>query len=149
MKLRMQRRIAAQVLKCGVHRVWMDPARLGEVKEAITKRDVQSLIKDLAIQKRPMRAASGFRWRKRLAQRRKGRRPGPGSREGKRSARFPAKARWMQKVRVQRLFLKELKERGVIAPVLFRTLYLKIKGGFFRSKRHIKLYLEEHELVKK
>ncbi|GAF81681.1 unnamed protein product, partial [marine sediment metagenome] len=26
---------------------------------------------------------------------------------------------------------------------LYRKFYLKSKGGFFRSRRHIKLYLEE------
>ena len=31
----------------------------------------------------------------------------------------------------------------------YQKLYLKAKGGFFRNKRHIKLYLEEYGLLKK
>jgi ribosomal protein L19E len=36
-----------------------------------------------------------------------------------------------------------LKEKKIIDDKLYRELYLKSKGGFFRSKRHIKIYLEE------
>ena len=42
-----------------------------------------------------------------------------------------------------------LREKGHVTGPLFRELYLKAKGGYFRSKRHIKLYLEEHNLVAK
>jgi len=39
--------------------------------------------------------------------------------------------------------LGELKDRKIIDDKLYRELYSKSKGGFFRSRRHIKLFLEE------
>ena len=55
----------------------------------------------------------------------------------------------MQKVRVQRELLRKLKEKGMIAREDFKELYTKVKGGFFRNKRHIKIYIEEKGLIKK
>ena len=52
-------------------------------------------------------------------------------------------------MRTQRGFLKELKEKKIVTGLIYRQLYRKSKGGFFRSKRHIKLYVEEHDLTKK
>lgn len=144
MKLTSQRRTAARLLKCGQHRVWFDPARLQEIKEAITKNDLRRLIKDLAVQKRPEQGVSRFRAKKHDLQKRKGRRQGAGAREGTKFARLPTKERWIAKIRTQRSFLKELKMKKIIDPATFHLLYRKAKGGFFRSRRHIKLYLEEH-----
>ena len=84
-----------------------------------------------------------MRARKRLMQRRKGRQSGPGSRKGSRGARLSKKRGWINKIRIQREFLRELKVKKIIDEKLYRDFYLKSKGGFFRSKRHIKLYLEE------
>ena len=36
--LRNQRRMAAEILKCGENRVWMNPDRLDEVEDCITRR---------------------------------------------------------------------------------------------------------------
>jgi large subunit ribosomal protein L19e len=55
----------------------------------------------------------------------------------------------MNKVRLQREFLRELKVLGVIDKKTFRILYLKSKGGMFRSKRHMKLYIDEQGLALK
>ena len=35
--LRNQRRMAAEILKCGENRVWMNPDRLDEVEDCITR----------------------------------------------------------------------------------------------------------------
>jgi hypothetical protein len=51
----------------------------------------------------------------------------------------------MSLVRVQREFIKLLLSKNIITRQAYRGLYLKSKGGYFRSKRHIKLYLEEHD----
>ena len=147
MNLSSRRRIAAQLLKCGENRVWFDDKRLSEIKEAITKADIRGLISDLAIQKKPEVGNSRFRVRKNLVQKRKGRRQGEGTRKGKQTARLPKKRVWMNRIRPQRRLLKELTERELITPGTRKTLYQKAKGGFFRSRRHIKLYLEEHKLV--
>lgn len=144
-----QRRLAARLLKCGEHRVWFDPTRLTEIKESITKKDVRKLINDLAIQKRQKQGISRGRARHHEGQKRKGRRQGFGTHEGSKFARLPKKRRWIDKIRVQRSFIKELKEKKLIDPAMFHTLYRKTKGGFFRSRRHIKLYLEEHNKITK
>ncbi|MBI1972557.1 50S ribosomal protein L19e [Candidatus Woesearchaeota archaeon] len=149
MKLGSQRRLAAQLLKCGAQKIWFDPVRLQEIKEAITKNDLRRLIKDLAVQKRPEQGIARGRARHREQQKRKGRQQGPGAREGSMFARVPAKRRWINKIRVQRSFLKELKAKKIIGTTTFHSLYQKAKGGFFRSRRHIKLYLEEHAAMTK
>lgn len=148
MKLTTQRRIAAGLLKCGETRVWFDPNRLDEIKEAITKLDIRSLIKDLAIQKKQKESTSGFRHRKRLSQKRKGRLGGKGSRKGGKSVRTDTRRTWIRKIRLQRKFIKNLRNKKIITPKIYKSLYMKSKGGFFRSKLHIKLYLEEHGLTK-
>jgi len=56
---------------------------------------------------------------------------------------------WIQKIRTQRIFLQELRTKKLISNKTFSELYLKAKGNFFRSKRHIKIYLEDHNLVTK
>ena len=114
MRLTSQKRISAQLLKCGENRVWFDAKRLTEVKEAITKSDIRSLIKELVIQKKPERGNAGFRMRKHIVQKRKGRRQGPGSRRGKKTARLSKKRKWINKIRPQRVLIKTLKEKNWI-----------------------------------
>ncbi|MBW2983696.1 50S ribosomal protein L19e [Candidatus Woesearchaeota archaeon] len=149
MELKVQKKLAGAVLKCSKSRIRFDPERLDEIKEAITKVDIKALIIDNAISRKPVNAASRFRARKKIVQKRKGRQKGPGSRKGKRTARLPKKRAWINQVRIQREFLKYLRDKGIIDKRVYRDLYLKCKGGFFRSKRHLKLYIDEHGLIKK
>lgn len=143
MKLDNQKRLAARILKCSEKRIRFDPDRLSDIKEAITKVDIRGLIKDKAVRKVNIKGVSRGRARKRLMQRRKGKQRGAGSTKGSRGARLPKKREWINKIRAQRGLLRKLKEGKVIDDRLYRELYLKAKGGFFRSRRHIKLYLEE------
>lgn len=149
MKLHVQKRLAASVLKRSKQKVQLDKSRLEEIKEAITRFDIKSLIKDKAIKAKSVKGPSKVRARKIKEQKQKGRRSGLGSRKGKSTARLSKKDTWMAKIRVQREFLKELKDKEYLDSKIYRDLYNKAKGGFFRSKRHIKLYIEEHNLVKK
>ena len=149
MELKVQKRLAASVLKCSKSRIKLDSERLDEIKEAITKVDIKALIIDNAISRKPVNNTSRFRARKKIIQKRKGRQKGPGSRKGKRTARLPKKRAWISKVRIQREFLKYLRDKGLIKKNVYGDLYLKSKGGFFRSKRHLKLYIDEHGLIKK
>ena len=149
MQLKIQKILAAQILKCSKNKIWLDPSRLDEIKEAITKIDVRNLINQDVIKRKPYVGTSRFRARKRLIQKRKGRRKGLGSRKGKKTARLPRKEKWISKIRLQRKFLKNLKAKGVISKGSYHDIYLKSKGGFFRSKRHLKVYIEEHGLGKK
>ena len=149
MKFQVQRRLAAQILKCSKKRVAFDPDMLEDIKEGITKADVSSLINQVAIIGKRIKGISKFRTRKNKLQKRKGRQRGAGSRKGKKTARLSKKDNWMNKIRIQREFLKELRKKKLIPKSDYIDLYRKSKGGFFRNKRHIKVYLEEHGLVKK
>ncbi len=144
-----RKRISAEILKVGVHKVWFDPDRLDEIKEAITKQDIKALINDYAIQAKPTSRNSRARARKRLVQRRKGRQKGPGTKKGTHKARLPKKRVWIIKMRNQRSLLKSFKEKELIDNMTFKDLYAKVKGGFFRSQRHIKLYMTERNLFNK
>jgi len=145
----LQKRLAGTILRCSTKRVWLDTERRDDIKEAITKADIRSLISDKAIKEKPVKGISRVRARKILRQKRKGRQKGAGSRKGKKTARLSQKDAWMGKIRGQRQFLKELREKDLIAKSDYHILYRKAKGGFFRSKRHIKLHLEEQKLIKK
>ena len=146
--LNVQRRLAAQILKCGRNRIRFDPARLEDIKEAITKTDITSLIKSGSITKRRLLNTSRFWARKRKKQKSKGRQKGFGSRKGKKTARLQPKRAWMNKIRLQRDFIKSLRNKGVVTSAIYHELYMKSKGGFFRNLRHLKLYTSERGLVK-
>ena len=148
MQLDIQKRLAGQVLKTSEKNVWLDPSRLDEIKEAITKADIKSLVKDHAIIARKKRGISRFRIRHRQAQKSKGRMAGHGSRKGGKKARLGKKAAWISKMRVQRGFLQNLRDKGLVDKASYRMLYMKSKGGFFRSKRHIQIYMQERGIGK-
>lgn len=148
MNLKNKKRIASSILKVGLKRVKFDPDRLPEIKEAITKGDIKSLIKSKSIKSKKKKGISKYRIRKIKLQKKKGRRAGLGSRRGKKTARLASKKSWMIKIRAQRNLLKELKDKNLISSKDYRNLYLKSKGGFFRTKRHIGVYIKEHNLIK-
>jgi large subunit ribosomal protein L19e len=145
MNLKVQKRLASQILNCSPDRVVFDDNRLEDIKQAITNRDLRLLIGDGAISKKAGNFTSKVRARKLAVQKRKGRRAGPGSMKGKATARANPKQIWMHSIRVQRAFLALLLEKNIITRLAYRELYLKSKGGYFRSKRHIKLYLVDHD----
>lgn len=146
MNVKSQKKIASRILKAGSKRVWIDPERISEIKESITRADIKSLIGDLAIQKKQKKGISRVRARHKLKQKTKGRRKGTGSRKGKRTARLPRKKAWILKVRSQRNLMKTLRDKKYISKKTYSQLYRKIKSGFFRNRRHIKLYLTETKL---
>jgi large subunit ribosomal protein L19e len=149
MKLDTQKRIAARVLKVSPKRVKIDPTRAEDLKEAITKSDLRGLVGDGAITKRQKKGVSRSRANKTLRQKAKGQRRAGGSRKGKQTTHTPRKESWMAKIRAQRSLLAELKEKKLLDSKTYTNLYRKAKGGFFRSRKHIKLYIEEHRLIKK
>ncbi|PIN86487.1 50S ribosomal protein L19e [Candidatus Woesearchaeota archaeon CG10_big_fil_rev_8_21_14_0_10_44_13] len=149
MELNVQKRIAADVLKCSAKRVWFDEDHLDEIKEAITKADLRSLISKGMIRIKPAKVTSRGRARHRRVQKSKGRRKGQGSRKGKAGARLARKDNWKNMIRAQRDLIKYLKEEQIISRKDYRMLYSKCKGGFFRSRRHIRLFIEEKNLAKK
>lgn len=145
MDLRLARRLAAEILGVGESRIWIDPEKAEDVAAAISKDDIRGLIKAGAISVRPASTPSRGRARARHEKRKKGRGRGPGSKKG---PRVDEKRLWISRVRAQRKLLKELKSKGLIDTKALRRVYRLVKGGFFRSRAHLKLYLQEHGLLK-
>jgi len=145
MEFKAQRRMAAIILKCGQSRIWMDPARLGDISQALTRRDIEKLINDRVIQKLPKQGVSRGRIRYIQNQKKKGRRKGPGSRKGALGSRYNRKLSWMSRIRAQRALLKELLKSGKIDKKTYKDLYKKAKGGFFRSRAHLLGIIEKEE----
>lgn len=148
MKLTIQKRLASQILGVSPKKIVFDSSKLAEIKEAITKADIKVLIANNVIKAKQPKHTSKVRARKIALQKRKGKRRGPGKRKGKSTARLPKKKSWMNKIRLQRKFLKTLRDKDIIDNRIYQMLYKKSKGGFFRSKNHIKLYIEERKLTK-
>ena len=148
MKSKIQKKLASKVLGRSPKKVRLNPARLEDIKEAITRADVRGLIKDSAIEVLQDKGVSRARARQVHDQKAKGRRKGQGSRKGHANARLSFKRKWMNKVRLQRKLLKNLKESDKLSQESYKDLYRKSKGGFFRSKRHLMLYITEHKLMK-
>ena len=146
MKLSTQKRLAADVMKVGLSRVWIDPEFEDEVSLAITRDDIRRLVDEGAIQRKPAVGVSRGRARYVLQQRRKGQRKGPGTKKGKASTKLSGKERWMMKIRPMRKELKRLRDNGKITRKTYRELYLKAKGNAFRNTAHLKTYISERRL---
>lgn len=151
----MQKKLAASVRSISTKRVRLDLDRLEalgltieNLKEAITKRDIKNYIGNGVIKILPAYGTSKSRIRKNLIQRRKGKQRGFGRRKGKMTARNPRKAEWIRDIRKQRAFIKLLRVKSIIENDVYKNLYMKVKGGFFRNKNHIKIYIKEHGLVR-
>ena len=136
-----QRRMAAQLLKCGEGRIWIDPSRQEDLADAVTRKDIRGAIKAGVIQRLAIAGTSRGRARRLAAERAKGRHSGPGSRRGSPLARVSKKERWMRRIRAQRSLLAELRAQKKIPPAVYRSFYQKAKGGMFRSRAHLLLNL--------
>jgi len=136
-------RLAAEILGVGESRIWIDPKRLSEATEAVSKDDVRKLIKEGVIKVEQKKGNSRARWKVRHEQRKKGRRRGYGKRKGKATARQDPKEAWMHRIRKIRRYLKYLRDHEVIDRRTYRELYLKAKGGMFDSLSNLKTYMRE------
>jgi large subunit ribosomal protein L19e len=146
--LKNQRRVAADILKCGVNRVWIDPARTEEVAEAVTRQDIRALIKNRWIRASQKRGISSGRAKYNANQKKKGKRKGTGSRKGTKYARYPKKRRWISTIRPIRRTLREYREKGLIDATTYRRFYLHAKGGMYKNIHHLELQLKQLESVK-
>ncbi len=143
----LQKRLASQALNCGPGRIRFDPAKLSEIKEAITTFDVLRLVHKGAIYKIQSKGVSRARAKQINIQKRKGRQAGHGSRKGKSTARHNPKTQWIANIRTQRELIKKLRDNKIVDQEGFKSLYRKAKGGFFRSTKHIKVYIKEQEMI--
>lgn len=142
-----QKRIAAQVLKIGESRVWIDPEAAEDVAGAITREDVRGLIEEGAIVEKQKKGVSRGRARVSARQKALGRRKGPGSRKGAKGARASRKKKWITKIRALRRRLKELRDDEFVDKTTYRRLYNKANGGDFRSMGYLNDYITANELL--
>ncbi|NHJ32952.1 MAG: 50S ribosomal protein L19e, partial [Asgard group archaeon] len=137
--LKTQRNIAADIRGVGVNRVYIDPDAADEVQMALTRRDIRALIHSGAIKTRKEKGISRGRARELHIKRIKGQRRGHGSRKGRKSARTDLRREWINRIRKQRAYLKVLRDKNFIDKATYRLLYLRAKGGMFRSANYLRM----------
>ena len=144
-----QRRLAAQILKIGQNRVWIDPEKMDDVEGAITREEVRKLIHEKVIMSLPEKGVSRSRAKAVREKKRVGRRKGAGSRTGSAHAKISKKEVWMSKIRSLRKRLRELKANRVITESTYRKVYAIAGSGKFESIAELERYLRAHELWRK
>lgn len=149
MSLSSQRRLAAEVLKVGKGRVWIDPNRIEEVEISITREEIRKLIHEGAIRSLPKKGISRARARVLHEKRKKGLRRGPGRKSGSSGAIISKKHAWMNKIRTLRGKLRELKEKRVITKSTYRQLYSTAGSGAFKSVAELERYIKTRGLWRK
>ncbi len=147
--LKSQRRLAAQILKVGQNRVWIDPERIDDAEAAITREEIRKLIHEGIVKQLPEKGISRARARILHAKKKKGLRSGPGSRTGSPRARISKKEAWTSKIRALRNRLRKLKTNKTVTESTYRKMYTMASSGRFESVADLERYLKSHELWRK
>jgi len=149
LSLKSQRRLAAQLLKAGANRVWIDPNRIDDVEVAITRSEIRKLIHEGAIRQLPAKGVSRSRARVLQGKKRQGLRRGPGTREGSSRAKVTKKDAWMLRIRALRTKLREWKANRTVAEDSYRQLYQVAGSGAFSSVADMERYAKTHGMWRK
>jgi large subunit ribosomal protein L19e len=147
--LKLQKRLAAEVVGVGVKRVKIPEEYANEVQEALTKEDIRNLIEEGKIIILKKAGISSGRLKERKRNRRlKSEGKKEGSRKGKKGARARRKELWVNRIRKIRRYLKWLRDNGIIDSHTYRVLYLKAKGGNFKGVSDVRNILIQMGKIK-
>lgn len=134
------KRIASDLLGVGVNKIRIKKEEIKKAENALTREDVRNLIKEKVIY-----IKSDIK--KKKNKKAKKRKINAGSRKGAKNARTKPKKSWMKNVRAQRALLKDLILNKKLDKKYKKLIYSKIKGGAFKGKNAMLLYLKENNML--
>lgn len=132
MNLSNKKKLAARTFKVGKGRIVFVNARIAEIKEAITKRDIRDLYETGAILVKEIKGRRKKMKTKKLR-----------SRGNVRKTIRNRKRNYVILTRKLRKHLKGLKQQGKISNENFKEARKKIRNKEFKSKSNLKEYLGE------
>lgn len=127
MNLNSKKRLAARTFNVGLDRIIFNPARIDEIKEAITKQDMRDLFEGKAI------LIKEIRGRLKIEKRKTKRRAGKIKKTIK-----DRKGEYVRLTRKLRNFAKQLLVQGRVSREQHQNIRKQIKARAFRSKAHFK-----------